>query len=329
MPPSRDGQRRARFKALRSAESRLVELGSRVHSYVAGHLPPRVLRVGKIIITDVGRHDLSGLAAELSYRLFLALFPFLILLISLASFIAKASGIDNPAQEVVDSLGNALPQDTADVLRRQVDGIVAGRNVGLVSFGIIGTLWAAAGGIGAVVKATNRVYSLGENRGFIKRSLLAIGLTLTAGVSLLLASIILVGAQVYSGRLGDAIGIGDAFTTLVGLARFPVAIVLIVLGAETLYWAAPNTKARFRLGTVGALFFTLTWIVMTSVFGLYVSKSSSYNVTYGALGGVVVLLVWLYLTSFLLLLGAEVNAALERDAAAQNLEEESHEGGEC
>jgi membrane protein len=280
-------------------------------------LPPPWRRGLTAVFADIKQHDLTGLAAELTYRLFLALFPFLIFLATVSAFVAKATGVENPANSIVDSLGSALPQDTSAFLRRQINDIVGGRSVGLLSFGLLGTLWASAGGINSIIKATNRVWGVREGRPFWKRAVLSVVLTVSAGAGLLLAFVVFVGAQVYGAKVADAIGAGPAFAVTIAILRFPVAVALILLAVAVLYWAAPDNHQPFGWGSIGAVFFTVAWLIATSLFGLYVSHFSSYNKTYGALGGVIVLLVWLNLTSLLLLLGSEINAVVRRERTGE------------
>lgn len=293
--------------------SRLKGGAQRLRSRVVARLPEPVRRVGAEVYDDYTTHDLGGLSAELTYRLFLALFPFLILLGTLASFIANATGADNPAQSIVNSLGDALPKSTADFLKEQIDHVVGGRSAGLLTFGLIGTIWSAAGGINSIMKATNRVWGVKESRPLWKRALVMVGLTISAGIGLLLAFVVLFGAQVYGAKIADAIGAGEAFSITIAILRFPVAVVLILIAVAVLYWAAPDNDQPLGWGSIGAVFFTISWLIATSLFGLYVSHFSSYNQTYGAVGGIIVLLVWLNLTCLLLLLGSEINAVVRRE----------------
>ena len=309
-------QSRFRTEVVTPAQHRLVRARGRVQSAwddALSRLPPRLHRVLTAVIVDVKKHDLGGLAAELAYRMFLALFPFLILLATVAAFVSNAVGASNPADTIVNSLGSALPKDTADFLRRQINDIVGGRSAGLLSFGLAGTLWASAGGVSSIIKATNRVWGVEDSRPVWKRSVIAVGLTLSAGVGLLLAFVVLVGAQVYGAKLADAVDAGPVFAWAVAILRFPIAIALIMVAVAVLYWAAPYNEETFGWASVGAVVFTISWLIATSLFGLYVSHFGSYNKTYGALGGVIVLLVWLNVTCFLLLLGSEINAVMRRD----------------
>ncbi|MCC6382262.1 MAG: YihY family inner membrane protein [Dehalococcoidia bacterium] len=276
---------------------------------------------GKRLVHEFMDDDLTGLAAELSYRFFLALFPFAIFLAALGGFVASLAGVENPAQKVIDLFGDALPSDAASVVRKQVEEVVSARNAGLLSFGILGTIWAAGGGVGALIKAMNRAYDIPETRPFWKKTGIALGITVLAGTALLAAFGVMIAFQAYGGRIADAIGLGTPFAIFMNVARFPLVLALLTVAIAFVYWAAPNTAQPFKWVTPGALVFTVGWIVATVLFALYVASFSSYNATYGALGGVVVLLVWFYLTSVLVLLGAEVNAVLDEAQAGEALAE--------
>lgn len=258
--------------------------------------------------SEVGDDDLSGAAAELAYRLFLAIFPFFIFLAALGSFAAHVFNVANPAEEIVDALGESLPQDSANVLRRQIDSVIEGRNAGLLSVGIIGSIWAASSAIGTIMKTMNRVYDVKESRPLWRRYAVAVGLTILGGTLLLAAVVLLVLGEAYSRDLADAIGLGPAYTEVLYFGRWPATIVVVMLAVAVLYWAAPAVALPFRLISYGSTFFTLGWLLASFVFGLYVANFGSYNSTYGALGAVVVALLWAYITGFLLLLGAEIDS---------------------
>lgn len=287
------------------------------------------MKIGGMAITDFGKRlvheftddDLPGLAAELSYRFFLALFPFAIFLAALGGFVASLASVENPAQKVIDLFGDTLPADAASVIGKQVDEVVSARNAGLLSFGIVGTIWAAGGGVGALIKAMNRAYDIPETRPFWKKTGIALGITVLAGTAILAAFGLMIAFQVYGERIAEAIGLGTPFAVFMNVVRFPLVLVLLTVAIAFVYWAGPNTAQPLKWVTPGALVFTIGWIVATVLFAFYVSNFSSYNATYGALGGVVVLLVWFYLTSVLVLLGAEVNAVLDEAQAGEALAE--------
>ncbi len=257
---------------------------------------------------EVGEDDLSGAAAELAYRMFLAIFPFFIFLTALGSFAAEILNVANPAEEIVDALGESLPEDSANVLRRQIESVLETRNAGLLSVGIIGSILAASGAIGTIMKTMNSVYDVRESRPTWKRYGTAVGLTILGGAFLLAAILSLVVGEGYSRDLADAIGLGHTYTELLYFSRWPATIIVIMLAMAVLYWAAPAVDLPFRLISRGSIFFTLGWLVASFLFGLYVANFGSFNSTYGTLGAVVIALLWAYITGFLLLLGAEIDA---------------------
>lgn len=263
---------------------------------------------GKRLVKEIGDDDVSGLAAEMAYRLLLAMFPFFIFLAAVGAFVASALNIDNPTERIMDSLGDALPRDAASVLEDQLQQVLGERNAGLLSLGIVAAIWTASGAMNTLIKALNRVYDVQESRPIWKKYPLAVGLTLLAGFFFISAFTVLLIGQFFTREIADELGMSSLARTLVYWGRFPFAAALLLGVVAFLYWAAPNTKMPFRWVTPGALAFMVAWIAFTVGFGFYVANLGSYNSTYGTLGGVVVLMVWLYLSSFLLLAAAELNA---------------------
>lgn len=275
----------------------------------------RLIDLGRTLIKKISDDDLSGLAAEMSYRFFLALFPFFIFVAAFAGFVTDIFDVQNPTDRIVEAIGDTIPEDAASVLREQLDSILAGTNPGLLSVGIIGAVWASASGINTVIKGMNRVYGVEEKRPIWRKYLLALGLTLLAGASIIVAFLVLIVGQAAGVDIAKRMGLSGAATTLFTFVRWPFAVAAILLAIAFLYWATPNKKIPFRWITPGSVLFTAGWLIATYVFGVYVSNFGSYNSTYGALGGVVILLIWLYLTSFIMLLGAQINVVLEQQRA--------------
>lgn len=271
----------------------------------------RFLGIGKQLVKEVGADDITGLAAELSYRFFLALFPFAIFLAAVGGFTARAVGVDDPAQEALELLGDNLPPDAASIVSQQVAEVVETRNLGLLSFGILGTIYAASGAMGTVIKALNRAFDVPESRPFWKKQLIALGLTLLTAGGIVVAFAALLAGGAFAQDIADALGFGGAFETLLKWGRIPLAIAVIMVAIAFLYWAAPNTDTPIKWITPGAVLFTLSWLMASIGFAWYVANFAGYNATYGALGGVVILLTWFYLTGLMILVGAELNAILD------------------
>jgi membrane protein len=256
--------------------------------------------------------DIFGLAAELAFRFFFALFPFFIFLAALGAFVARALDVDNPTNEIMSLFGRSVPPDVESVLRTEIEAVIESESIGLVSIGIAGAMVTAASGVSTWIKGMNRIHKVRETRPFWKRYVVALALTLLAGGTLIAGFLLVVGGQLYGLKLADEFGIEGATATLFALVSWPVVIVAVLTTVAFMYWAAPNTRQPFRWLTPGSVMFTASWLLLNFLFGLYVANLGSYNTTYGALGGVVIVLLWFYLTGFMLFLGAEINAVLRQ-----------------
>jgi membrane protein len=270
--------------------------------------------VAKQVARKVSDDDLGTLASALAYRFFLALFPFFIFLAALAGFVTHLLGIDNPTDRIINTIGDTLPSDVTSVLRTQLESVVNSRNAALLSVGLLGTLWAASSGVGSLMKAMNRAYGVKEARPAWERYVLAIALTAFAGLMVIASFLVLVVWQATGTKIADKLGLEGIAASLLPLVRWPIAILGIVFAAGVLYRVVPNARLSVKQVLPGTALFTTVWLVATYVFGLYVSHFAAYNSTYGTLGGVVILLVWFYLTAFILLVGAELNAVLQQRA---------------
>jgi membrane protein len=269
--------------------------------------------------------DVMGLSAELAYRFFLALFPFFLFVGALGAFIAAWLGVENPARQLVDMLGDALPPEAADTLEGELEGIIGEQNPGALSLGIIAALFFATGGTNAVIKAMDRAYRVPESRSFWHRYLLALGLTLLAGTSLIAAFALLMVAQIWGGAFAETLGLEGVYGALLSYGLWPAAFLLILLAVTIIYWKAPNIDAELKWMTPGAVVFLIGWMIATSVFGFWVGNFADYGTTYGTLAGVAVLMVWFYITAFVLLLGAEVNAVVDEMIYPDRLEQKREE----
>jgi membrane protein len=286
-----------------------------------------VVSGGKSLWRELSSDDVGDFAAGLSYRLFLALFPFFIFITALGAFIAQLAGIDNPSDRVLERFGDALPSDARSILETQLTGVLGEQKPGLLSVGLIGTVWAASGAMGALMKATNRMYDVEETRPFWKRTGIALGLTLLGGLFFIGAFALAIAGQFVGSAAVDTVGLGGGTAMGVMVLGYAGALVLLMMAMAFLYWAAPDARLPFKWVSPGAVLFALGWVAATAAFGLYVANFGSYNATYGALGGVVILLVWFYLTSYILLAGAELNAMLAQRTAPEEAEVPAAEPG--
>jgi membrane protein len=289
----------------------------------------RLLRAMRDIALDVFWHfrrdDVLGMSAELSFRWLLAIFPLAIMTAAIAGFAADAIGVEDPTQELIDAAGSQLPPAAAETLRPQLDRVLTNRDGGLLSLGLVLTVYAASAGMRALIKGFNRAYRVEETRPMWRQIPVAIGLTLLTGTSVVVAFIVMVVGEVAATDIASAVGLEQEAATTIELLRFPVVMLALGLASAFLYWAAPARHPRLRWVIPGVLLFVPGWLVATWGFSLYVANFSSYDDTYGTLAGVIILLLWFYLTFLILLLGAQLNAAFERAARRWS----SHEAEEA
>jgi membrane protein len=272
-----------------------------------------LVRIGKRFLADVKRDDVSGLAAELAYRFLFAVFPFGIFVAALTAFVAPAIGIADPTGQILGAIGDNLPADVANGIRPQLEAVIGTTQPGLLTIGAVAALWAATGGTNALIKAMNRAYEVEETRAFIPRTALAVGLTLLASVGLLAAFVTIVGASLLTAGLAEQLALDPGVVATIGLLRWPVVFAGLSLAVAVLYKLAPNARAPWRWSIAGGAVFSVGWLVATAGFGFYVANFGSYANTYGALGGVIVLMLWFYLSAMVLVGSASLMAAAMKE----------------
>jgi membrane protein len=255
--------------------------------------------------------DVPGLAAELAYRFMFATFPFAIFVVALSGFMASWLGIADPGDRIIGAIGNSLPSDLIGPVKAQLDAVLVHTEPQLLSVGALVTLYAAIGGINTLMKAMNRAYDVPETRPLPLRIALAVLLTVLGGVAVVVSFIAIVGGTLASQRLVDGIGLLGVWPAL-SLLRWPAAFMLLVAAVAALLRYAPNFRTPWRSAATAATAFAVVWLVVTYAFGLYVAHFATYDATYGALGSVIVLMLWFYLTAFVLLCAAELAALLVR-----------------
>ncbi len=288
-----------------------------------------IVGFGRQFVQHVRDDDVTGLAAELGYRFFLALFPFAIFVAGVAAFIARQSGIENPAARLAGQLAGTLPSEAATLVRQELERVIEQQNAGLVSFGALTAVFVATGGTNALIKAMNRTFGVQETRPLWRRYLVALGMTLLAGTALITAFVIFLSGRVVAGDVAEGLGLSGAIWDLLPLLRWPLIVIMPFLAAVVLYRVGPNVRLPLRWIVPGAAAFSVGWLLATWVFGIYVTEFASYGSTYGALGGVAILLIWFYLTAFILLLGVELNetlAAIREPAELRHRRRETADG---
>ena len=265
-----------------------------------------VFAVAKRAIKDFMNDDMTTYAAALTYRVLLAIFPFLIFVLTLL----EAAGLANFFDWLLNQAQSAFPRDLYSQFEMIVQQARSGANGGLLSLGLILALWAASGGIRAAMHAINAAYDVIQERPIWKKYPLSIIYTIGLAVLVITAvALMLLGPQTMEWLAGH-IGLGDAFVTIWAWIRIPVAIFLMMLAVAMVYYFFPNVDQPFQIVSPGSVVAVLAWVLATIGFSFYISNFANYNATYGSLAGVIVLLLYLYISSAVLLLGAEINGVI-------------------
>ncbi len=264
----------------------------------------------KRTVKEFNDDNLTDWAAALTYYAVLSLFPGLIVLTSALALMGETT-----TQELLKYVDEVAPGQAGDLMKSSIEELQKGQSTaGLL--GIIALLtafWTASGYLGAFMRACNAVYDVEEGRPIWKTIPLRLALTLGSVVliSLTLGALVLTGGV--ADTVGNWLGLGDTVVTVWDIVKWPVILLLVSLAFAVLYWAAPNVRQPgFRWVTPGSLLAIVLWALATVGFAIYVANFASYNKTYGSLGGVIVFLVWLWISNIAVLLGAEFDAELER-----------------
>jgi membrane protein len=281
---------------------------------------PRQLELPKRVAQQTIDDEAPELAAGLAYRFLFAIFPFGIFVAALAAFVSQWMGIGDPTDEILAAISDNLPADVAAQLAPQLEQVLGQTRPGLLSVGAILALWAATSGISSLMAAMNKAYDVDETRSFIAKYARAILLTLVGSVGVIIAFVTLVGGSVLTEQAIEQLGIPPSVWTTVSLLRFPVVLVLVALAVAVLLRFCPNVAVSFRWTIVGGVVFAVLWVIATTLFGVYVANFANYANTYGALGGVIVLMLWFYITGVLLLVGAETTSVLVKEREAEKVE---------
>jgi membrane protein len=255
---------------------------------------------------NVQRKHTTQLAAGLSYYFVMSLFP---LLIVFAATVACLP-IPNLFDQALAFAGRFIPHDSIGLVKAVLRQVITPYGGKFLSFGILGTIWAASGGFSSMMEALNVAYDVPENRPFWKTRPLAIGLTFLIGILLVIALALMLVGPNFGGWLAAKVGFGSVFVALWGYMRWSIAIAFAVIAIEFIYFFAPNVKQRFRRTLPGAAVAVGCWIVLSWALGIYFQHFAKLNKTYGTLAAAIALMVWLYWTAFAILLGGEINADL-------------------
>lgn len=255
---------------------------------------------------EVQRTRVPNVAAGLSYYFLLSLFPLLIALATLLGYLP----IPNLFGQSMDFAARFVPSEAMGLVRRILQSVLTPNRGGLLSIGLIGTLWAASGGFSAMIDALDIAYDARARRPMLKQRLLAVALTFMTGGLMAIAMLLTMVGDRAGHFLSNVLHLSYAFERSWPFVRWGIIGLCIVLSMELLYFFGPNIKQRFRHTLPGALIGTVLWVLISAAVNIYVSHFANYNKTYGTIGAVVALLFWLYVSSIAILIGAELNAEL-------------------
>jgi membrane protein len=256
--------------------------------------------------------NLKDWAAALTYYSVLSIFPALLVLISLVDLAGPGT-----IQTLLRNLGQVVPGSVSQILATAIENLRQTRGSAgvLASVGLAVALWSASNYIAAFMRASNAIYDVPEGRPVWKTLPIRIAVTVVVMVLLAASAVAVVATGGLADRIGRLLGLGSTVVTVWDLAKWPVLLLVVSFMFALLYWASPNARQGFRWVTPGGILAVVVWVAASAAFALYVANFGSYNKTYGSLAGVIIFLVWLWLSNIAILLGAELNAELERGRA--------------
>jgi membrane protein len=270
---------------------------------------------------DVGNNHTLQMAAALSYYFVMSLFPALIFLSAIVTYLP----VPDLFGQAVGLMGRFVPPESMGLVKKVLSDVITPNRGAFLSFGLLGTLWAASGGFSAAIEALNIAYDVPETRPFWKTRPLAIWLTLLIGALLLVALGVMIVGPRFGEWLTGRFHLSQIWMWVWPYIHWTISVGFTVLAVEALYYLAPNVKQRFWTTMPGAALAVACWIVLSYLLGIYFRSFANFNKTYGTLGAAVALMVWLYWTGFAMLVGAELNAELAKKTKKGPIEEKPEE----
>lgn len=275
----------------------------------------------KELLVRIKLVDITGLGSQLAFFFLLSLFPLLIFLITLLPFLS----IDE--SQVYLFIRDYAPDSVYTLIHNTLEEILQNRNGGLLSIGALATIWSASKGMNALTKALNRSYHVEESRSF----LVARGMSVVFTIALIAVLVVALLLPVFGQQIGilafSYFGMEEGFLKLWGSLRWAIPPILIFLVFTAIYWVVPNLKVRLKSAVPGALFSTAGWILTSLAFSFYVGNFANYSKTYGSIGGIIVLMMWLYFSAIILMLGGQLNAVMTERKQAKLAKEKSNAVG--
>ncbi|MFC2949573.1 YihY/virulence factor BrkB family protein [Virgibacillus sediminis] len=262
------------------------------------------VKVAKQVYHRMMEEDVFGLAAQLAYFFLLSLFPFLLFLLNLIGYLP----ID--VQMVIGMIGDYAPDQITELINTNINDLLNDSNGGLLSIGLLGTLWAASNAINALTRSFNRAYGVDENRSFFVARLIAIVLTVAMVSVICIALLLPVFGRMIGVYIFSLFGLSEGFLAVWETLRYVVSSAIFFIVFLSLYKLAPNKRIYFKNAIWGALFATILWQLVSLGFSAYVNNMGNYSATYGSLGAVIVLMIWFYISGIIIMAGGFLNAVL-------------------
>jgi membrane protein len=270
------------------------------------------LAAAKRALKEYKADDLQDRAAALTYFGIQSIFPGLLVLISLLGILGKSA-----TQPLITNLGKALPSSVRSIIMSDVTHLQQSHTASgiLGILGIVLALWSASNYVAAFMRASNVIYDVPEGRPIWKTAPIRLGVTIVTMILLVAASVIVVVTGGLAQKVGNVLGLGSTAVTVWNIAKWPVLLIIIGLILAILFWASPNARHGFQWVSPGGFIAVALWLIASALFAVYVANFSHYNKIYGSLAGIIIFLIWMWISNVAILLGAEFNAELERGRA--------------
>jgi membrane protein len=271
------------------------------------------LAAAKRTLREFVDDQLSDRAAALTYYAVLSIFPGLLVVVSLLGLLGQSA-----TQPLISNLTQHAPSNVRQIIVPAVNNLQNGHGAaGLAAIvGLALAVWSASGYIAAFMRAANVVYDVPEGRPFWKTTPIRVGVTLLIMVLLVVSALMVVVTGGLASHVGQVLGIGSTAVTIWGIAKWPLLLIIVSLMISILYWVAPNAKRGFQWVSPGGIVAVVLWLIASGLFAVYVANFGHYNKTYGSIAGVIIFLIWLWISNIAILFGCEFNAELERGRAA-------------
>lgn len=274
-------------------------------------IPIGPIELGRRTVRDAVEDGVPGLAAQLAFYFFLAVFPALLFLLSLLSYLPVEASI----AMALDRLAPVVPREVLVIIRTQIDQVLAGQSGGLMTAAMAGAIWSSSTAMTVIISALNQAFDIDEGRPWWQTRLTAVWLTLALAVFTVCAFALVVGGGDLAQWAARLLGVGGVMASIWTVAQWVLALLLVVCAVDLVYTYAPNSSHRWSWMTPGALAATALWLAASLGFKVYVQTVADYAAAYGAIGSIIVLMLWFYVSGIALLMGAELNAEIKKAAA--------------